>query len=755
MLMRVAGLILVGLFVAHPELDAAERPPSPAKPQRMSRLEGWVVPQTGEALSTFEPIEERSDRDRRKSEALARYLSGRIALDSGRNLAAIEAFRKAIELDPSAISPYKALLPVLLTQRKIDEARDLVLESARKTDQGFELVVVMASVFVRQSQFDQGIALLQDALHTRSVPDGSQESLLLHRELGLYHRLNNDFDKAADEYEFVFQAVTEGDLDAAILSVVLNEPGKNFDEFGDTFLKAGKPELALKAYEEASKHRDAKPGLHSFNLATVFQQTGKPEQALQSLQQYFDAKLHSRGRAPYLMLQELLEELEKGDEFLPRLEALLAKDESNDVLRYFVADQFLANGDIDRAEEMYVQGREMLTDPRALVGMVAISRERSNAEKLLEMLTKSFQVVPRADNEETLKRLDEDLQSLSRAFESQLDLLKKNDELMVKLFDYARSLKQGDDPKLDFIQAYLIGKLATEGDYSDAAIEFYRDAIGMRNEPPAQLYTELATHLLDSDRHAQAVEVLQEALNHPANTLQSERWRFLFFLSYGFEFLGETEKALEAVQDAIGAAPDVIHGRLEYQRAWVFYHARQWENALKQFETVIARYAEDTKLVQDSKFRISSIYVEQGEQSRGEAVLLDVLKEDPENTQANNDLGYLWADQGINLDRAFEMITKAVTADPENPAYLDSLGWVLYRLERYEEAVEHLERASQMKNGEDSTIFDHLGDALLKVNRPAEAIKSFERALELEEKKKHPSEKMLNSLREKLMQPAN
>ena len=61
-------------------------------------------------------------------------------------------------------------------------------------------------------------------------------------------------------------------------------------------MKAKRPEMALRAYEEASKHREAKPGLHSFNLATVFQQTGKPKEALQELQKYFDAQLQSRGR---------------------------------------------------------------------------------------------------------------------------------------------------------------------------------------------------------------------------------------------------------------------------------------------------------------------------------------------------------------------------------------------------------------------------------------------------------------------------
>src|SRR5262249_2817084 len=93
-----------------------------------------------------------------------------------------------------------------------------------------------------------------------------------------------------------------------------------------------------------------------------------------------------------------------------------------------------------------------------------------------------------------------------------------------------------------------------------------------------------------------------------------------------------------------------------------------------------------------------------------------------------NDLGYLWADQGKHLERSLAMIQKAVAADPNNSAYRDSLGWVYFRLGRYGEAIQELERAAA-GDKPDGTVLDHLGDALGKAGRRPEALATGKGAL--------------------------
>lgn len=105
-----------------------------------------------------------------------------------------------------------------------------------------------------------------------------------------------------------------------------------------------------------------------------------------------------------------------------------------------------------------------------------------------------------------------------------------------------------------------------------------------------------------------------------------------------------------------------------------------------------------------------------------------VLEANPESASALNYLGYMLADRNVQLNDAYAMIQKAVSMEPNNGAYLDSLGWVLYRLDRVDEAEEALERAIASAP-RDPTVHDHLGDVYAKQGRLKDAIGQWERSL--------------------------
>jgi len=81
---------------------------------------------------------------------------------------------------------------------------------------------------------------------------------------------------------------------------------------------------------------------------------------------------------------------------------------------------------------------------------------------------------------------------------------------------------------------------------------------------------------------------------------------------------------------------------------------------------------------------------------------------------------------------ALELISKAVELDPENGAYLDSLGWALFRLDRFEEAERRI-RESLEREGANAVILDHLGDILSRSGRAEAAIEQWRKALEGED----------------------
>ncbi|VAW14409.1 TPR domain protein [hydrothermal vent metagenome] len=99
---------------------------------------------------------------------------------------------------------------------------------------------------------------------------------------------------------------------------------------------------------------------------------------------------------------------------------------------------------------------------------------------------------------------------------------------------------------------------------------------------------------------------------------------------------------------------------------------------------------------------------------------LSALNLNPDQPQVLNYLGYSWVDMGINLDRALKMIQRAVQSSPRDGYIVDSLGWAIYKLDRFEEAVPILEQAVRLMPN-DPEINDHLGDAYWRVGRKLEA----------------------------------
>ncbi len=92
----------------------------------------------------------------------------------------------------------------------------------------------------------------------------------------------------------------------------------------------------------------------------------------------------------------------------------------------------------------------------------------------------------------------------------------------------------------------------------------------------------------------------------------------------------------------------------------------------------------------------------------------------PDQPEVLNYLGYSWVNRGVKVKDGMAMIQRAVDAQPEEGAYVDSLGWAYYRLGQYGTAVDTLERAVSLMAG-DPEINDHLGDAYWKAGRRTEA----------------------------------
>jgi tetratricopeptide (TPR) repeat protein len=142
----------------------------------------------------------------------------------------------------------------------------------------------------------------------------------------------------------------------------------------------------------------------------------------------------------------------------------------------------------------------------------------------------------------------------------------------------------------------------------------------------------------------------------------------------------------------------------------VLQAVEEWQEVDRESAKAIERFGEDRNLL----FTRAAALERLDQVDESAALFRTLVEAEPNDANAANYLGYMWADRQMHLDEALELIARAVALDPENYAYLDSLGWVHFRLGDLDEAEHWLRRAVDLGGGlGDGTIYCHLGEVLL------------------------------------------
>lgn len=177
----------------------------------------------------------------------------------------------------------------------------------------------------------------------------------------------------------------------------------------------------------------------------------------------------------------------------------------------------------------------------------------------------------------------------------------------------------------------------------------------------------------------------------------------------------------------------------------IYRRAEEFSKAVAKYNQAAALLGNDIPKEYWQLLYVRGISYERlGSWDAAEADLMQALEYQPNHPLILNYLGYAWADQGINLKKSLNYIRRAAALHPTDGYIIDSLGWVLYRMGQYEDALPHLERAVELLPY-DSVINDHLGDVYWKVGRKLEARFQWQRAKNYSE-----DEELIAKLEEKL-----
>jgi tetratricopeptide (TPR) repeat protein len=206
------------------------------------------------------------------------------------------------------------------------------------------------------------------------------------------------------------------------------------------------------------------------------------------------------------------------------------------------------------------------------------------------------------------------------------------------------------------------------------------------NPKASALAARRAAALINGREPAKARDLLQRALSGAKGPLSEPM--LLYLLAEAHRALGEIGEARAVAQRLLDASPDDERG----------LHV------------------------------MSLILQEQGEHAEAERVLRRIIARDPLDANALNSLGYMFAERGERLGEAVELLQRALKIEPDNPAYLDSLGWAYFQQDRLDLADAPLTKAAGSLTSS-SVVQDHLGDLRFKQQRYAEAVEAWERAL--------------------------
>ena len=265
----------------------------------------------------------------------------------------------------------------------------------------------------------------------------------------------------------------------------------------------------------------------------------------------------------------------------------------------------------------------------------------------------------------------------------------------------------------------IAGALSNEAQ-PDYTLLYTRIALALRpDHPDALLWT---ADLLDElGQHELAIDAFAQMPRDHVDYHAAELGRVA-----ALRQLGKEDAAIEVLKNLAKTHDELA---VVYSTLGDIYRSQDhFAEATNAYDMALARTEEGTRGAWFLHYARAIALERQDRWEEAEADFRKALELEPDQPQVLNYLGYSLVEKQIKLDEALEMIERAVAGRPDSGYIVDSLGWVLYRLGRYEEAVGHMERAVELMPV-DPVVNDHLGDVYWAVGRTREAEFQWSRAL--------------------------
>jgi tetratricopeptide (TPR) repeat protein len=715
---------------------------------------GFAQIQVDDRPKTLDPGPLTKDElNRRKAEEMlrdARAWYG-VAIIAHRHEKLVEAattLEKAAALDPDSLEIRRALVPLYIAIGREDDAMTLCRQVLDKDPHDPETGFQFAQLLQADGRPAEAIPVLERAVASKQAQDRPERLLHMLADLSDLLERGGDFAGAAKAHDAIVRTITEkheqllygNGITREVLQTTLAQAyehagrarvkTKEYDRAVTAFRSAR--DTLLKSPEPEARHQAVRI---NWNLSEILAAQGKEAQALEALDAYLE---HSPPEIePYEKKVELLRKLGRDRDVVPALRRYVAHEEFNIRLQLLLAQE-LGKEPRTRpeAERTYLRLLKEHVKPEIYRGLFRLYQADARVGEAIDLVDDAVRVVGAKENE---VKPDQRETALER-YRAMLAAL-RGDSPVVNAFlvEASAELNRGKARQVETWS--VLAYLAARAHKLDRAEQLFRGClVNLRPDQELKVYIGLLEVLRLQRKHEEIVKLCRLGL---ARRGPRPGLEFLLYppLASSLASLGRFDEALTSADKAIEQSSDERRVSMQNLKAEILAQAGRYDEAVRQCEETLKKFTQATE-VQKVRYTLSNIYSLKGDHAKSEEQLRLVLETDPDAPLANNNLGYQMADRNVNLDEAERLIRRAIEADRaarkdvedegEKAAYLDSLGWVLFRRGKLAEAREWLEKTVTLPDGaDDPAVWDHLGDVYAKLDLPAKASEAWQTAIKL------------------------
>jgi tetratricopeptide (TPR) repeat protein len=578
---------------------------------------------------------------------------------------AIENFRLAMKEDPDA-------------SFLAEELSDLYIQSGRLRE-----AVNEAEEALKRNPNDLNARRILGRIYTRMIGDSQQgkvdESMLR---------------RAIEQYSKIVEADPK-DVDTLLLLGRLQKVAQNSVEAEKAYKKA---------LEADPNNEDALTG-----LAIVYADLGNAKEASDLLRKVAEKSPSLRTLTALAGQYEQMREYGLAAETLRR--TLEVAPDNAEVRRAYAQNLLLADQTDEALKQYQLIASDDKKDWQSWLRISQIYRQKREFDKAADAASKAMEIEP--SNLEVRYNQIGLLDAQGKTQEA-LSAMKALVDSTVK-----RNYSAGEKSNRIVLLERMAAMYRSAEQY-DKAIETYRQIPEL--DPSAA--SRAAAQVADTYRAAKQFNKALEEVTAASKKYPDDR----IVRSVRASILADTGNTAEAVAEA----KKLFDGKSD-RETWITL-AQIYEKGHNYAEMAKAiDEAEKLSTDRDDKENIAfmrgAMYEKQKNFDAAEREFRKVLELNPKNTSAMNYLGYMLADRNVKLNEALQLLRGAVDLEPDNGAYLDSLGWVYYRLGDLDKAEQNLQRAIE-RFSKDPTVHDHLGDVYFKMGKVKEAAAQWQLSLQ-------------------------